>query len=65
MNIKELLLEYYDVEQDQLHKSEIHDKRRPRLTLKHLNSLRKLRDLKAVENMEHAEFVSYMYGSQE
>jgi len=41
------------------------DTRRPRLTLRHLNKLRKIQELKALEMEAHGDFVRTMYGTPE
>ena len=47
----EFLKEYYDAEDDNYNNRKIDDTRKNRLTLKHLNRLRKQRE---VHNIEHA-----------
>lgn len=47
----EFLKEYYDAEDDNYNNRKIDDTRKTRLTLKHLNRLRKQRE---VHNVEHA-----------
>ena len=37
------------------------DARRPRLTLRHLNTLRRMRDRQAIDRHEYSQFVSHMY----
>lgn len=61
MKINDVLLEYYDVEKDRSLKRELSDKRRPRITFRHLQKLRKMRELKAIEEQNHSVFVSTMY----
>jgi hypothetical protein len=51
MRSNEFLKEYYDAEDDDYSNRKIDDVRRSRLTLKHLNRLRKQRE---VHNVEHA-----------
>ena len=58
-----ILKEYYFPEDDEGNKAEYADTRRVRLTLKHLNKLRKIRELKKYETSEHKKFVSVMYGT--
>lgn len=62
MNIKELLFEFYDPADDQLGKSELDDTRRPRLTMIHLQKLRKSRDVEKYETAQHVNFLPDMYG---
>lgn len=63
MIIKEVLKENYDMEDDEYMKATMADSRRPRLTLRHLNKLRKLKDIRRLEAQERQEFVKVMYAS--
>lgn len=63
INLKGILKEYYEPEEDQYSKAELDDTRRPRLTLRHLNKLRKVRELRKMEQATHKEFVKTMYGA--
>lgn len=56
-----IINEHYDPEEDEGNKTEKSDTRRPRLTLRHLNKLRKITELKKLESESHAEFVRTMY----
>lgn len=60
---EEVLNENYFPEDDEGNKAEYDDTRRPRLTLRHLNKLRKIQELKKLEGEAHAEFVKKMYGT--
>jgi hypothetical protein len=51
MRSREVLNEYYEAEDDNYNNRKIDDTRKSRLTLKHLNRLRKQRE---VHNIEHA-----------
>lgn len=51
MRSTEILKEYYDAEDDHYNNRQIDDVRKSRLTLKHINRLRKQRE---VHNIEHA-----------
>ena len=63
MKIKDMLSEsYYDPARDQSNIAHKTDTHRPKLTLRHLNKLRKYRELKRIEQAEHARFVARMYG---
>lgn len=64
MNFKDVLNEYYSPEEDKLNQTKKDDTRRPRLTLRHLNKLRKVRELKKLEMASHKDFVKAMYGKQ-
>ena len=62
MNVKELLFEYYDPADDQLGTAHMDDTRRPRLTMLHLQKLRKSRDVEKYETAQHLDFLPDMYG---
>jgi len=64
-NKKNTLLEYYFPEDDDSVSREMGDTRRPRLTLRHLNKIRKVKEMRKLETAAHKEFVQSMYGSQE
>ena len=64
MKQKDILCEHYDMEDDESMKAELSDTRRPKLTLKHLNKLRKMKDMRKQTDVERREFVQKMYGSQ-
>ena len=59
----EMLIENYWPEDDKFNQAELDDTRRPRLTLRHLNKLRKIQELKKLEMMAHKDFVKTMYGT--
>lgn len=61
--VEQILQENYFPEDDEHNKAEYDDTRRPRLTLRHLNKLRKIQELKKLEAEAHAEFVKKMYGT--
>lgn len=63
ISLKQILNEYYEPELDEFSKAELDDTRRPRLTLRHLNKLRKVRELRRLEKTAHEDFVRQMYGS--
>jgi hypothetical protein len=60
---KEIIIEHYDMEDDKFMQAQLSDTRRPRLTLRHLNKLRKLRDLRKVQDQDRSDFVKKMYGA--
>jgi hypothetical protein len=62
MNAKEMLVEFYDPADDQLGVAHMDDTRRPRLTLLHLQKLRKARDIERYETAQHVNFLPDMYG---
>ena len=59
----EMLLENYWPEDDKQNQHKLDDTRRPRLTLRHLNKLRKIQELKKMEMLAHKDFVKQMYGT--
>ena len=61
MNARELLCEYYDPADDELGKAKMDDTRRPRLTMLHLQKLRKSRDAEKYETAQHLNFLPDMY----
>ena len=63
MKTREIINENYDMEDDEYMKAKMSDSRRPRLTIRHLNKLRKLKDIRRVENQERSEFVAKMYAA--
>ena len=65
ISLKSILNEYYDPELDEFNKAEMSDTRRPRLTLRHLNKLRKVRELRRLEKSAHDIFVQKMYGGSD
>lgn len=63
MRAREMLAEYYDPADDELGKAHMDDTRRPRLTMMHLQKLRKSRDAEKYETEQHLSFLPDMYGS--
>ena len=63
--LEKFLVENYFPEEDKYNQAKKSDTRRPRLTFKHLNKLRKIRELKKLEMAAHRKFVKTMYGSKE
>ena len=55
------LNEFYNPENDKFIKRVATDTRKGKLTLAELNKLRKVRDIKQAEQIEHNEFVRTMY----
>jgi len=62
MKAKDLLVEFYDPEDDEFGKAKMDDTRRPRLTMLHIQKLRKSRDAEKYEKAQHIEFLPDMYG---
>jgi len=63
MSDKSILNEYYNPEEDLLDMARASSTRRPRLTLRHLNKLRKVKELRDMELAAHRTFVKDMYGA--
>lgn len=61
MRSGEFLREYYEAEDDEYSNRDINDVRRGRLTLKHLNRLRKQREIHKVEHASRLENVQKIY----
>lgn len=61
MRSGEFLREYYEAEDDEYSNRKIDDVRRGRLTLKHLNRLRKQREIHKVEHASRLERVQKIY----
>lgn len=59
----ELLVEFYNPADDSLGQAQMDDTRRPRLTLSHLQKLRKARDAERYETEKHLRFLPDMYGA--
>jgi len=55
------LVEFYEPSEDEHFKREMSDTRRAKLTFKHLQRLRKYKDMKEEERLEHLKFVRHMY----
>jgi len=62
MKAKDLLVEFYDPADDKLGQAKMDDTRRPRLTMTHLQKLRKSRDAEKYEKAQHLDFLPDMYG---
>lgn len=62
MRASELLVEFYNPSDDKLGVVDINDTRRPRLTLMHIQRLRKSRDTERVDKAQHLQFIPDMYG---
>lgn len=61
MRSNEFLLEYYDAEENDFENRDIDDVRRSRLTLKHINRLRKQREIHKTEHAQRTERVQQIY----
>lgn len=56
------LREYYEASDDKYNTANLDDTRRARLTLSHLNKLRKKRELERMEKQERVKDLGSMYG---
>lgn len=54
---------YYDPAEDKVNKRELNDTRKPILTLKHLNRLKKMRALRMLEKLKREDLLAIMYGA--
>lgn len=61
MRSTEILNEYYDSENDNYNNRKIDDTRKARLTLKHLNRLRKQREVHKVEHATRTQRIKQIY----
>ncbi len=57
------LNEFYSPENDSWQRQNKGDTRKPKLTLEQLNKLRKVREIKRAEEIEHNKFVRVMYAA--
>lgn len=62
MRAKDLLCEFYDPADDQLGQAELDDTRRPRLTMLHIQKLRKARDVEKYDKAQQLSFLPDIYG---
>jgi hypothetical protein len=62
MKAKDLLVEFYDPAADQFGQAKMDDTRRPRLTMVHIQKLRKARDAEKYDKAQHLDFLPDMYG---
>ena len=62
MKSHEFLREYYDEKDDDYMVVNIDHRRRPRITLRHLQKLRKTRSIEDLEQKQRIDDVAYIYG---
>tara|TARA_Y100000004_G_scaffold138695_1_gene157352 strand:- start:265 stop:468 length:204 start_codon:yes stop_codon:yes gene_type:complete len=55
------LFEFYEADDDELVKQQPSDTRKVRLTLRHLNKLRKMQEIKKVDLLKRKEFFDKIY----
>jgi FMN-dependent NADH-azoreductase len=63
MNAREIQAQYRDPNQDKVQQRDINDSRKPVITLKALNKLKKMRAAKDLEQLMRGDFMEIMYGS--
>jgi hypothetical protein len=63
MRANEFDLEYYNPSEDKFQQAQISDTRKPRLTLKHLNKLKKMRAAQDLENHMRTDTLEIIYGA--
>ena len=61
MRSNDILNEYYDAENDDYNNRKVDDVRKQRLTLKHINRLRKQREVHNVEHATRVERIKKIY----
>lgn len=65
MRGREILNEYYNEKSDKYTVVRIDHKRRPRITLRHLQKLRKTRSVEQIEQEKRIKDVAYIYGKKD
>jgi hypothetical protein len=65
LNKDEISTGYYDPSEDNVTKRKLNDTRKPVLTLKHLNKLKKMRALRMLEKLKREDLLAVMYGQPE
>ena len=65
MRADEFDAQYYDPSQDRFQQAKVSDTRKPRLTLKHLNKLKKMRAAQDLENHMRTDTLEIIYGAPE
>ena len=63
MKASEILMEFYEPEDDELAKAEYSDTRRPRLTIRHLHKIRKMRDIEMADRKAHLLRIKQIYNT--
>lgn len=58
----EMATGYYDPSQDELNRRSLNDTRKPKLTLRALNRLKKMRAMKQLEALKREDILTIMYG---
>lgn len=63
MRSREFLKEYYDENRDDYTTVRIDHRRRPRITLQHIQKLRKTQSIERLEQEQHVKDVQHIYGN--
>jgi hypothetical protein len=63
MRATDLLLEFYEPSSDSLSKREMSDTRRPKLTIRHLHKIRKMRDIEMMDRKAHLLRIKQVYNT--
>jgi hypothetical protein len=61
----DLTTAYYDPAQDKISGRDLGDTRKPKLTLRKINRLKKMRALDTLENLKKQDLLAVMYGQPE
>jgi hypothetical protein len=61
MKAKEFQGQYYSPENDRYSQATVSDERKPKITLMHLNKLKKMRAAKDLEDLVHADNLEIQY----
>lgn len=59
--VKDFQDSHYNAENDEFHTAEKMDTRRPRLSLEHLNKIRKMREIRKLETEQRKELYKTIY----
>lgn len=65
MRSSDLLVEFYEPEDDSLGVRDFDDRRRPRLTLRSLTKMRKMKDAEIVDRQDYLERLPEIYAVEE
>lgn len=63
MRASEIEAKYYDASEDKLQQAQVSDTRKPRLTLRNLNKLKKMRAAQDLENAMREDTLEIIYGA--
>jgi len=63
MKANDLDAQYYSPENDQYTQQQLRDTRKPKITLQHLNKLKKMRAARQLENLVRRDVLELLYGA--